>query len=55
MHDLVVRTLCHELIKIGVLVGGEKELIQLGVYRAFYFHGMYIFVSKRIWMIKKDS
>lgn len=39
MHDLVVRTLCHELVRIGILVGNAEELIQLGVYRAFYFHG----------------
>lgn len=42
MHDLVVRILCHELVKIGILIGDEKELVQLGVYRAFYFHGKYI-------------
>ncbi|CAO3653875.1 unnamed protein product [Mucor fragilis] len=39
MHDLVVRILCHELVKLGLLVGDETELLQLGVYRAFYFHG----------------
>lgn len=39
MHNLVVRILCHELIRIGILVGNADELIRLGVYRAFYFHG----------------
>ncbi|KAI8636005.1 peptidase M24, structural domain-containing protein [Parasitella parasitica] len=39
MHDLVVHILCHELVKIGVLIGEEEELLQLQVYRAFYFHG----------------
>ncbi|KAG1121275.1 hypothetical protein G6F42_012583 [Rhizopus arrhizus] len=39
MHDLVVRILCHELVQIGILIGDETELLQLGVYRAFYFHG----------------
>ncbi|CEP07981.1 hypothetical protein [Parasitella parasitica] len=39
MHDLVVHILCNELVKIGILVGEEEELLQLGVYRAFYFHG----------------
>lgn len=39
MHDLVVRILCHELVEIGLLIGDETELLQLGVYRAFYFHG----------------
>ncbi|KAI9253054.1 peptidase M24, structural domain-containing protein [Helicostylum pulchrum] len=39
MHSLVVRTLCHELVQIGLLVGKEEELIKIGVYRAFYFHG----------------
>lgn len=42
MHDLVVRILCHELVQIGILIGDETELLQLGVYRAFYFHGTYI-------------
>ncbi|KAI8056415.1 peptidase M24, structural domain-containing protein [Thamnidium elegans] len=39
MHSLVVQTLCHELVQIGLLVGKEEELIKVGVYRAFYFHG----------------
>jgi Xaa-Pro dipeptidase len=39
MHNLVVQILCLELVRIGILVGNAEQLIQLGVYRAFYFHG----------------
>ncbi|KAI7891395.1 peptidase M24, structural domain-containing protein [Mucor mucedo] len=39
MHNLVVRVLCYELVRIGILVGHAYELMKLGVYRAFYFHG----------------
>ncbi|KAI8972000.1 peptidase M24, structural domain-containing protein [Mycotypha africana] len=39
MHTLVVKILTQELINIGILVGDAEEIIQLGIYRAFYFHG----------------
>lgn len=39
MHNLVVRILCYELVRIGILIGNVDELIQLGIFRAFYFHG----------------
>lgn len=55
MHSLVVRTLCHELVQIGLLVGKEEELIKIGVYRAFYFHGkasqIYIYIKQ--YMVKQ--
>jgi hypothetical protein len=40
IHQLVVRILCSELVQIGILIGEPEELIRLGVYRAFYFHGI---------------
>lgn len=39
MHLLAIEILCTELVRIGILRGDPKELIRLGVYRAFYFHG----------------
>ncbi|KAI9483989.1 MAG: peptidase M24, structural domain-containing protein [Benjaminiella poitrasii] len=39
MHNLVVRMLSRGLIQTGILVGHEDEIIQFGIYRAFYFHG----------------
>lgn len=39
MHLLVVQILCTELVRIGILRGDPEELIRLGLYRAFYFHG----------------
>jgi Xaa-Pro dipeptidase len=39
MQRLAIRVLCDELIKIGVLVGDQDELIQRGVPSAFYYHG----------------
>lgn len=39
MQRLAVRVLCNELVKIGILVGNQDELIQRGVPSAFYYHG----------------
>ncbi|KAI9266907.1 peptidase M24, structural domain-containing protein [Phascolomyces articulosus] len=40
MHQLVVRILSHELVRIGILVNATPdELVELGVLRGFYFHG----------------
>ncbi|KAI9497466.1 peptidase M24, structural domain-containing protein [Zychaea mexicana] len=40
MHQLVVRILSHELVRIGILVNADpEELVEMGVIRAFYFHG----------------
>ncbi|KAF1801244.1 peptidase M24, structural domain-containing protein [Mucor lusitanicus] len=40
MQRLAIRVLCHELVKIGILVGDQDELIQRGVPSAFYYHGL---------------
>ncbi|KAI7900931.1 peptidase M24, structural domain-containing protein [Cokeromyces recurvatus] len=40
MERLAISVLCHELIKIGILVGEEEELIQRRVPSAFYYHGL---------------
>ncbi|KAF7726707.1 hypothetical protein EC973_008481 [Apophysomyces ossiformis] len=39
MHKSVVRILCQELVRIGILVGPEEELLRLHIPAAFYFHG----------------
>lgn len=39
IHQLVVHVLCSELVRVGLLIGETEDLIRLGVYRAFYFHG----------------
>jgi Xaa-Pro aminopeptidase len=39
MHNLVVRTLTEELVRIGILIGDVDTLIELEIYRTFYFHG----------------
>ncbi|KAI9472136.1 MAG: peptidase M24, structural domain-containing protein [Benjaminiella poitrasii] len=40
MERLAVSVLCGELVKIGILVGDEDELIQRRVPSAFYYHGL---------------
>lgn len=40
MQNLVIRILCQELIRIGILVGDQDEILKLGLTRAFYFHGL---------------
>ncbi|KAI9499427.1 peptidase M24, structural domain-containing protein [Zychaea mexicana] len=40
MEDLAVQVLCNELVRIGILVGDQDELIHLGVPYAFYFHSL---------------
>ncbi|KAI9269884.1 peptidase M24, structural domain-containing protein [Sporodiniella umbellata] len=41
MSRLAIQTLCQGLLRLGILKGGDVEtLIKLGVYRAFYFHGL---------------
>lgn len=40
MQNLVIRVLCQELIRIGILVGDQDEILKLGLTRAFYFHGL---------------
>lgn len=43
MQILAMRTLCIELIKIGILKCNDEdqleELIQMGIPSAFYYHG----------------
>ncbi|KAH8556764.1 peptidase M24, structural domain-containing protein [Umbelopsis sp. PMI_123] len=40
MQNLVIRILCEELIRIGILIGEQDEILKLGLTRAFYFHGL---------------
>ncbi|KAG0170492.1 hypothetical protein DFQ28_001806 [Apophysomyces sp. BC1034] len=39
MQTLVYKIICQELVRIGILVGPEEELLRLGIPKAFYFHG----------------
>ncbi|CAO3684678.1 unnamed protein product [Rhizopus stolonifer] len=41
MSNLAIRVLCEGLLRIGILKGGDvNTLVELGVYRTFYFHGL---------------
>ncbi|KAI8064315.1 peptidase M24, structural domain-containing protein [Gilbertella persicaria] len=41
LQNLVVKILCNELVKIGIIVhDDQEELIQLGVPNAFYYHSL---------------
>ncbi|CEP10574.1 hypothetical protein [Parasitella parasitica] len=40
MQTLAMEVLCDELIRIGILIGDQEELIQRGVPSAFYYHGL---------------
>ncbi|CEG79726.1 hypothetical protein RMATCC62417_14156 [Rhizopus microsporus] len=40
MSHLAIRVLCEGLLNIGVLKGDLDQLIQIGAYKAFYFHGL---------------
>lgn len=39
MQRMAIEILCQELVRIGILIGDQEELIELGVPTAFYYHG----------------